>query len=73
MVEVGGVTLDGLKHGSVISPRPPCEAPTVSSRLVCPDLHSFVHFVSPVSHQPAVLDEGRRSRHGRLIKPPLRD
>ncbi|TWW53457.1 hypothetical protein D4764_0047550 [Takifugu flavidus] len=51
--------------------RPAYKAPTVSSRVVCPDLHSFVACASPVCHQPAVLDEGRHSRYGRLIKAPV--
>lgn len=43
------------------------------SSLVCPGLHSAVDCVSPVCHQPAVLDAARGSRCGSRIKPPAKD
>lgn len=82
MLEVWDVTLDRLKPAHLVAGkvllsahvplggRPAYKAPTVSSRVVRPDSHSFG---SPVCHPPAVLDEGGRSPHGWLINTPVRD
>uniref|UniRef100_A0A674PAD7 Gypsy retrotransposon integrase-like protein 1 n=1 Tax=Takifugu rubripes TaxID=31033 RepID=A0A674PAD7_TAKRU len=88
VLDMGGrserVTLDRLKPahllvGQDVLPaqvprrgRPP-KVQNVPSDGLCSNLQPAVDFVSPACDTSAFPEEGRRSRYGRLIKPPVRD
>ncbi|TWW75360.1 hypothetical protein D4764_13G0000220 [Takifugu flavidus] len=88
VLDMGGrserVTLDRLKPAHLLVgqdvlptqvPRRghPPKVQNVPSDDLCSNLQPAVDFVSPACDSSAFPEEGRRSRYGRLIKPPVRD
>ena len=88
ILDMGGrrerVSLDRLKPahllaGEEVLParvprrgRPPSKTPVLFSPLVPPDPVPVVNDVPSACSTPAFVDGGRRSRYGRLVKPPGR-